>query len=228
MLKLKLFSICALTVAMNSAWSEGVTELKSEKDKLSYAIGVSTGKNLKKQGTDIDMKILIQGMKSGLAGEKLLMPEKEIRNVMNNFATSLRQNDQVTRRQAMDVNKKKGDAFLAENKSKPGVVTLPSGVQYKIIKTGEGRKPAESDMVQVKYRGTLLDGTEFDDTGDNIVNLKASALIAGWKQALTLMPVGSRWKIYIPSQLAYGERGVGSDIGPNETLVFEVELIAIK
>jgi FKBP-type peptidyl-prolyl cis-trans isomerase FklB len=168
-------------------------------------------------------------MKSGLTGEKLLLSEKELRKVMNNFQAEVRQNAVLTKRQTLEDNKKKGEAFFAENKAKPGVITLPSGVQYKIIKAGKGNKPNDSDLVQVNYRGTLLDGTEFDATApDHPVTLKASALIAGWKEALKLMPVGSKWQIYIPSQLAYGERGVGSDIGPNETLLFEVELVGIK
>jgi FKBP-type peptidyl-prolyl cis-trans isomerase FklB len=130
---------------------------------------------------------------------------------------------------ALEDNKKKGEVFLAENKTKEGVVVLPSGVQYKILKAGNGKKPIDSDVVQVYYRGTLLDGSEFDATEPGQpADLKASSLIAGWKEALRLMPAGSKWQIFVPSQLAYGERGVGSDIGPNETLVFEVELLAVK
>jgi FKBP-type peptidyl-prolyl cis-trans isomerase FklB len=148
---------------------------------------------------------------------------------MNSYQVDIRKNALLSKRLALEDNKKKGEAFLAENKTKTGVIALPSGVQYKILKAGNGKKPIESDLVKVLYRGTLLDGTEFDATEpDRPVDLKVSALIVGWKEAVTLMPAGSKWQIVIPSQLAYGERGVGNDIEPNETLVFEVELLEIK
>lgn len=203
--------------------------LKTDKDKLSYAIGVSTGRNLKKAGTDVDLELVDKGMKDGLAGKELQLSEKELRMVMNNYQSELRRKMVLDRRQAAEENKKKGEAFLAGNKAKAGVVALPSGVQYLVLKTGNGKMPLDSDMVEVSYRGTLLDGTEFDATGEgHTSNLKVSALITGWKEALKLMPTGSKWKIYIPPQHAYGERGVGADIGPNETLIFEVELVAVK
>ncbi len=227
-MKLKFILLCTMIVSMDQAWSTEVTELKSEKERLSYGIGLSVAKNLKKQSTDFDLEILIQGLRNGLSGSNALMTEKELRKVMNEYQASIRQNAMLTKQQTLTENRLKGEKFLAENKTRSGVVTLKSGVQYKIIKEGKGKKPIDSDLVQVTYRGTLLDGTEFDDTGDNVVNLKASALIAGWKEALKLMPVGSKWQIYIPSNLAYGERGVGVDIGPNELLVFEVELHGIK
>lgn len=209
--------------------AEETTVLKTDKDKLSYGIGVSVAKNFKKQEADVDLDLMIKGLKDGLAGAKLLMSEKELRVVMNKYQVEIRKNALLTKRLALEDNKKKGDAFLAENKTKEGVEVLPSGVQYKILKAGNGKKPVDSDMVQVYYRGTLLDGTEFDATEPgHPVDLKASALIAGWREALKLMPTGSKWQIFIPSQHAYGERGVGSDIGPNETLVFEVELLAVK
>jgi len=135
----------------------------------------------------------------------------------------------LSKRIATEDNKKKGEAFLQANKAKEGVVALPNGLQYKVLKAGDGRKPLESDMVLCHYRGTLLDGTEFDSTeAERPATLKVSALINGWKEALKLMPAGSKWQLAIPPQLAYGERGVGGDIGPNETLLFEVELVAIK
>jgi FKBP-type peptidyl-prolyl cis-trans isomerase FklB len=228
-MKLKWIVVCSLILVANQARAEESTDLKTDKDKLSYGIGVSVAKNFKKQGTEVDLDILIKGLKSALAGEKLLLPEKELQKVMNKYQGEVRQKALLNKRLALEDNKKKGLAFLAENKTKEGVITLPSGVQYRIIKAGNGNKPVDSDVVKVFYRGTLLDATEFDATeADKPVDLKVSALIAGWKEALTLMPTGSKWQIFIPSQLAYGERGVGSDIGPNETLVFEVELLAIK
>lgn len=229
MLKYNLIFLCGLILATGQAWAADKTELKNEKDRLSYSIGASIGKNLKKESANIDLNLLIQGMKASIAGETLQLTEKEIRQVMNEYQTQLRQQAMASKQKGMIDNKKKGDAFLAENKTKKGVLVLPSGVQYKILKEGNGKTPQDSDMVEVYYRGTLLDGTEFDATeAGHPATLKASSLIAGWKQALSMMPVGSKWQIVIPSQLAYGERGVGNDIGPNEVLVFEVELLAIK
>jgi FKBP-type peptidyl-prolyl cis-trans isomerase FklB len=220
--------ICGLLVATNHAFAAEVKELKTDKEKLSYGIGLSVAKNLKKQSTDFDLEILIQGIRSGISGENALISEKELRKLMNNYQASIRQNAVLTKKQTLIENRNKAEKFLSENKSKPGVVTLQSGVQYRVIKEGKGKKPQDSDVVQINYRGSLLDGTEFDDTGDRIVNLKVTALIAGWKEALKLMPVGSKWQIFIPSNLAYGERGVGVDIGPNELLIFEIELHGIK
>ena len=227
-MKLRTMLICGLLVATNHAWSGEVKELKTDKEKLSYGIGLSVAKNLKKQSTDFDLEILIQGIRSGISGENALISEKELRKLMNNYQASIRQNAMLTKQQTLVENREKAEKFQSENKSKPGVVTLQSGVQYRVIKEGKGKKPQDTDVVQISYRGSLLDGTEFDDTGDHIVNLKASALIAGWREALKLMPVGSKWQIYIPSHLAYGERGVGVDIGPNELLIFEIELHGIK
>ncbi|MGC2167004.1 MAG: FKBP-type peptidyl-prolyl cis-trans isomerase [Gallionella sp.] len=229
MIKLNTLLFCVLVGVVGQAHSEEKLVLTSDKDKLSYGIGVSVGRNLRKQDTDVDMNILIKGIETGLSAEKLLYSEKELRLIMNKYQAEVRQRALLSKRLARDDNRKKGEEFLAENKTKEGVVELPSGVQYRIIKAGTGPKPKDSDIVKVYYRGTLLDGTEFDSTDtDHPVDLKASALIAGWKEALSLMPVGSKWLIFIPSALAYGDRGVGSDIGPNETLVFEVELLGIK
>ncbi len=229
MIKLNTLLICVLVSVFAEAYAEEPLALTSDKDKLSYGIGVSVGRNLRKQDTDVDMNIMIKGIETGMSAEKLLYSEKELRLIMNKYQSEVRQKALLSKRLAREDNKKKGEEFLAANKTKEGVVELPSGVQYKIIKAGNGPKPKESDIVKVYYRGTLLDGTEFDstDTG-HPVDLKASALIAGWKEALSLMPVGSRWEIFIPSSLAYGDRGVGSDIGSNETLIFDVELLGIK
>ncbi len=228
-MKLNWLICCSLVVASNQVWSADNTALKTDKDKLSYSIGASIGKNLKKESTNIDVNVLIKGLKASLAGEKLVMSDQDIRQVMNDYQTQMRQHAAATKQQAIVENKQKGDAFLAEYKAKEGVQALPSGVLYKVLKEGSGKKPLDSDLVEVYYRGSLINGTEFDATEPGRpATLKASALIAGWKQALSMMPVGSKWHIVIPSQLAYGERGVGADIGPNEVLVFDVELVAIK
>lgn len=228
-MKAKWMVLCSLVFMVMQAGAEEVAPLKTKKDMLSYGIGVSVGKNLKKEGTDIDLNLLIAGMKSALAGEHLLISEKEWRSVLSAYQTEVSMHAKASRQQAMEVNQKKSETFLAENKTKAGVVALPSGVQYKILKAGDGSKPNDSSMIQVNYRGTLPDGTEFDATApDHPANLKLSALIPGWKEALKLMPSGSKWQIAIPPKLAYGERGVGNDIGPNEALVFDVELVAVK
>ncbi|MGC2167448.1 MAG: FKBP-type peptidyl-prolyl cis-trans isomerase [Gallionella sp.] len=229
MLKHNLLLLCGLVLATGQARAAEKTVLKTDKDKLSYSIGSSIGKNFKNENTEVDIDLLVQGLKSSLAGEEVLLTDREINQVMNDYQTQLRQHAIVKRQQALGDNKKKGEAYLADYKSQKNVTALPSGVLYTIIKEGNGKKPTESDMVEVSYRGTLINGKEFDATEPgHPASLKVSALIPGWKQALSEMPVGSKWHIVIPSVLAYGERGVGNDIGPNEVLVFDVELVAIK
>ncbi|BBI99713.1 outer membrane protein MIP [Ferrigenium kumadai] len=226
---LKWMMVLGFGFCMAQANAEEAQVLKTQRDIQSYGIGVNIAKSFKRDDVDIDMDLLVKGMKDVMAGEKLLMPERDMRRAMNSLQGDLRQKAAARHRIAAEDNRKKGEAFLAENKTRKGVVTLASGVQYKIIKAGDGRKPMDSDMVECNYRGTLLDGTEFDTTDPGKpATLKVSQLIDGWKEALKLMPAGSKWQIFIPSQLAYGPRGVGSDIGPNETLVFEVELLSVK
>ncbi len=225
----KRMMLAALVIATTQAWAGDATLIKTDKDRLSYSIGASIGKNLKNESAEIDLNVMIEGIKASLAGDKGLLSEKEIREVMNDYQTQMRKRAAAKKQLAQGDNKKKGDAYLAQYKAQKGVLELPNGVLYKIIKEGTGKKPMESDMVEVNYRGTLINGTEFDATEPGRpANLKIPSLIAGWKQALTMMPTGSKWQIVIPSALAYGERGVGADIGPNEVLVFDLELIAIK
>jgi FKBP-type peptidyl-prolyl cis-trans isomerase FklB len=229
MLKKNWFFVCGLVLITGQVFAEDSVVIKTDKDKLSYSIGAAIGKNFKNEGTEVDVGLLVEGLKNSLAGDKLLVPEKDMRQLMNDYQTQLRQKMAAKRQQAVLDNKKKGEAYVADYKSQPGVVASPSGVLYKIIKEGTGRKPAESDIVEVNYRGALTNGTEFDATEPGKpAKLKVSALIPGWKQALSMMPVGSSWHIVIPAVLAYGERGVGNDIGPNEVLVFDLELLAIK
>lgn len=221
--------LCILTLLAGSAWCADTTVLKSDKDKLSYSIGASIGKNLSRDSTEVDLDVLIDGLKASLAGRKLLLSDKDIRQVMNDYQVQLRQQATAKRQQAVQENKQKGEAYLADYKGQPGVQVSPGGVLYKVIQEGSGRKPLESDMVEINYRGSLIDGAEFDATEPgHPANLKVSALINGWKQALSMMSVGSKWHIVVPAQLGYGERGVGTDIGPNEVLVFDLELVGIK
>jgi FKBP-type peptidyl-prolyl cis-trans isomerase len=219
----------ALALVTFQACAADPVVLKTDKDKLSYSIGASIGRNFKSETTEVNLDLLVQGLRASLAGEKLLLSDKEIRQVMNDYQVQLRQQVTAKRQKAVLDNKQKGDAFLADFRKQAGVQGSPGGVLYKVIKEGSGRKPLESDMVEVNYRGTLTNGKEFDATEPgHPASLKVSALIPGWKQALSMMPTGSKWQIVIPAQLGYGERGVGQDIGPNEVLVFDLELIAIK
>jgi FKBP-type peptidyl-prolyl cis-trans isomerase FklB len=169
-------------------------------------------------------------MRDVYSGGKLLMSEEDLRAAKSVYQVDMREKQVAAVRRAADENKQAGIVFLAENKGKEGVVTLPSGLQYKILKAGDGKTPAASDTVECHYRGTLLDGTEFDSSyrRGEPAKLTLTAIISGWREALLLMPVGSKWQIFVPAQLAYGERGNGRDIGPNATLVFEMELLAIK
>lgn len=204
------------------------TDLKTEQDKVNYGIGVSVAKNFKQQGVEVDVNMMIKGMKDELSGKKLLMSEDELRKTMTTYQQELRRKQMQERKVAALDKKKEGDAFLAENKKKEGVVTTPAGVQYKILKAAEGKKPTAEDTVEVKYRGTLIDGKEFDSSGAATRTFKVAEVIPGWREALQLMPVGAKWQLVVPPELAYGERGMGQAIGPNATLIFEVELVSIK
>ena len=205
-------------------------ELKTDKDKASYAIGMNIGQNLRKQKDDIDPAIVQAGIKDAVAGGTTLLTEEQAKAALVTLQGNMRKKQEEQMQQAAEVNKKEGDAFLAANKTKDGVVTLPSGLQYKILTEGTGPKPTASDSVVCNYKGTLLNGTEFDSSykRGQPATFPVSGVIKGWTEALQLMPVGSKWQLFVPSDLAYGQRGPGGGIGPNSTLVFEVELISIK
>ena len=204
--------------------------LKSSKEKMSYIIGMDIGNNFKKQSIDIDPDILLKGMKDALAGKKALLSEEEIRETTTAFQKEMRVKQEEIAKKLGEKNKKEGEAFLAENKKKEGVKTLPSGLQYKVIKAGKGKKPKSSDTVTVNYKGTLIDGTEFDSSyrRGQPATFLVSGVIKGWTEALQLMEEGSKWQLFVPPNLAYGDRGAGLTIGPNATLIFEVELISIQ
>lgn len=229
MFKRHLLVLATLSLLAGVAWGEDAVTLKTDKDRLSYAIGASIGKNLTKEASDVDLAVLIAALKDSIAGKKLQLSDKDIRVVMNDYEKELRKQTNQRRQKAQVENREKGDAFLDAFKKQAGVQVSPGGVLYRVDKAGNGAKPIETDTVQVSYRGTLINGTEFDATEPgHPAELKVAALISGWKQALTMMNVGAKWHLVIPSHLAYGERGVGSDIGPNEVLVFDVELVGIK
>lgn len=210
---------------------EAVTALTTSKQKASYAIGMNWGTGLHRQGIEVDSAALIQGMKDALAGGKTLLTEDEARAALMQLQKEMQEKQQAKAAQEGEANKKEGDAFLAANKSKEGVVTLPSGLQYKILKEGSGPKPTATDSVVCNYKGTLINGTEFDSSykRGEPATFPVTGVIKGWTEALQLMPVGSKWQLFIPPDLAYGPRGTpGGPIGPNATLTFEVELISIK
>jgi FKBP-type peptidyl-prolyl cis-trans isomerase len=204
--------------------------LKTPKDKISYAIGQNIGKSLKRDAVDVDPAILLRAIKDVLANNKPLLTDQEVQATLTTLQADLRKKQDLLAQQAAETNKKEGDAFLAANKTKDGVVTLPSGLQYKILQDGTGPKPTASDIVSVNYRGTFLNGAEFDSSYKHgqPATFGLGQIIKGWTEALQLMPVGSKWQLFIPSDLAYGAPGKGRDIGPNSTLVFEVELLSIQ
>jgi FKBP-type peptidyl-prolyl cis-trans isomerase len=204
--------------------------LKTPKDKASYAIGMNIGKGLHKDSVDVDPAILLRGLKDGMAGGKTLLTDDEAKSAMVAIQADLRKKQEAKMAIAGDANKKEGDEFLAQNKTKEGVVTLPSGLQYKILKEGTGPKPSASDSVVCNYKGTLIDNTEFDSSykRGQPATFPVGQVIKGWTEVLQLMPVGSKWQVFVPSDLAYGPRAPGGTIGPNATLIFEIELLSIQ
>ncbi|HET7259066.1 MAG TPA: FKBP-type peptidyl-prolyl cis-trans isomerase [Candidatus Acidoferrum sp.] len=221
----------AAKAGTTTAKKPAVLTLQTQKDKASYAIGLNIGRSMHKDSVDIDPNIVLRGMKDGLAGAKPLLTDDEARATMLALQAELRKKQEEKLQALSESNKKEGDAFLAENKSKDGVVTLPSGLQYKILTEGTGPKPTPTDSVVCNYKGTLLDNTEFDSSykRGQPATFPVTGVIKGWTEALQLMPVGSKWQLFIPPDLAYGVRGgPGGGIGPNATLVFEVELLSIQ
>ena len=203
---------------------------KDQREKASYALGMNVGNGLRQQSVDIDPTTFAQGFKDALSGGKTLLTEDEAKAALMQLSQEVRAKQQEKRKQAADTNQKEGEAFLAANKTKEGVVTLPSGLQYKILTPGTGPKPAATDTVVCNYKGTFLNGTEFDSSTrqGGPATFEVGRVIKGWTEALQQMPVGSKWQLFIPSTLAYGEQGFRDDIPPNETLIFEVELLSIQ
>jgi FKBP-type peptidyl-prolyl cis-trans isomerase FklB len=201
---------------------------KDKKEKTGYAIGVNIGQDMKRFSIEIDADMVAQGVKDANAG-KLKLSDEEIRTTLADLSKEMQGKENERMKTLSEKNKKEGDAFLAENKKKEGVKTLPSGLQYKIIKQGTGEAPKATDTVTTNYRGTLIDGAEFDSSykRGQPASFPVNGVIPGWTEALQLMKTGSKWQLFIPSNLAYGERGPGP-IGPNAVLVFEIELLSIK
>ncbi len=220
----------AKTAPAPGARSTTVLTLKTPKDKNSYAIGLGIGKSLHRDQVEVDPSIILRGLRDGLADGKTLMTDDEVKATMTALKSDLQKKQEVKMQEVAEANKQEGEAFLAANKTQEGVVTLPSGLQYKILKEGTGPKPTASDSVVCNYRGTLLNNTEFDSSykRGQPATLRVSGVIKGWTEALQLMPVGSKWQLFVPAELAYGQRAPGGPIGPNATLVFEIELLSIQ
>jgi FKBP-type peptidyl-prolyl cis-trans isomerase FklB len=204
------------------------SELKDLKQKASYSFGLRIGRNMKSQSVDLDPDLLTRGVKDGLSGGQALLSDEQMDEVLQAFQKELfARQAEVSKTQA-EKNQKEGADFLAQNKAKPGVKTLPSGLQYKVLKAGTGATPKDTDVVTANYRGTLIDGTEFDSSykRGEPAQFPVNRVIAGWTEALKLMKVGDKWQLFVPAALAYGESPPpGAPIGPNATLIFEVELV---
>ncbi len=204
--------------------------LKDQKDKVSYSIGMEIGKNMKRQAVDVNPEFLVRGVKDAFSDGKPLMTDEEMKEALTAFQKEMMTKQQELAKKLGEKNQKEGETFLAENKKKEGVITLPSGLQYKVTKSGSGKKPKATDTVTVHYRGTLVGGTEFDSSyrRGQPVSFPVNGVIPGWTEALQLMEEGAKWQVFVPSNLAYGERGAGPQIGPNATLIFEIELISVQ
>ncbi|MCC7083909.1 MAG: FKBP-type peptidyl-prolyl cis-trans isomerase [Pirellulales bacterium] len=238
---------CLIAVLLVSGWAlaqsptgkqpEGVAagaavELKSDKQKFSYGIGFQMGSSVRQQGIadDLEIAAFLRGVTDGMSGNKLALSQLELRPVMERYGKEIEQRLRDKSKVAAAKNKQEGDRFLAENKAKEGVKTLPSGLQYKVLKSGSGATPGPADTVLAHYHGTLIDGTVFDSSvqrGEPI-EFPVNGVIKGWTEALQLMKVGDKWQLFVPSDLAYGERSPSDKIGPNSVLIFEVELKDVK
>jgi FKBP-type peptidyl-prolyl cis-trans isomerase FklB len=204
--------------------------LKDPKAQASYAIGLSIGAGLRRDGITIDPALLAQGVKDATTGAQPLLTEEQMRQALTQLQANVQAQRAEKAAHAAETNKAEGEAFLKANAAKAGVTTLPSGVQYEIETAGAGPKPKADDVVLCNYRGTLLDGTEFDSSykRGQPDSFPVGAVIKGWTEVLQKMPVGSKWRVYIPASLAYGEKGAPPDIGPNAVLSFEIELLSIQ
>jgi FKBP-type peptidyl-prolyl cis-trans isomerase FklB len=235
LLHLLVITICAAqaptqTETKTGAVASNTPAPRSTIERVSYGIGLKVGNNLKKDGLDVDLKQFVKGISDALSGAKPACTESEIREAMVAVQSELEAKRATRVKELGGKNAQEGSAFLAENGKKDGVKTTKSGLQYKVIKTGSGNTPKASDTVVTHYRGTLIDGTVFDSSFDRgePATFPVGRVIRGWTEALQMMTVGSKWQLFIPADLAYGEQGAGDDIGPNAVLIFDIELIAIK
>ena len=225
-MKIHSLIVLGLATLLLGACAEKTPKLDTDKQKYSYAIGYQLAQNLKRQNIDLDPGAVSLAMKDVLSGQEVALSNEQMQAAIQSLQAARQKQMQAT----AEKNKAAGEAFLAENKKKEGVVTTKSGLQYKVVKKGTGRKPKSSDTVEVHYRGTLIDGKEFDSSyrRNQPAVFPVHGVIKGWQEVLPMMKEGAKWHVAIPSQLAYGERGAGPSIGPNQVLVFEIELLKIK
>ncbi|MER3523445.1 MAG: peptidylprolyl isomerase [Ignavibacteria bacterium] len=229
---MKYTAIVALTVLLFACQgnTQNKAELKTTQDSVSYIIGVSIGKNLKAQKVEISLDQLARGIKDATDSSTLLISDEQTQVIMSAFQQRMMEQQEAEAHAAGEVHRKEGQSFLEENKKKAGVKVTASGLQYKVIKMGTGPKPKADQTVTVHYKGMTIDGKEFDSSykRGEPVTFGVGQVIKGWTEALQIMPVGSKWELYIPADLAYGDRGAGQTIPPGATLIFEVELLGIK
>jgi FKBP-type peptidyl-prolyl cis-trans isomerase FklB len=222
--------VLGLALLAVPAAAQDTPTFKTPKEKLGYALGMEIGEGFRKQALDLDPESVGKGFADAFSGRKTLLTEDEMHAVLSAAQAEYKQKQAALRAEKAQSALKDGAEFLAANKNKEGVVTLPSGLQYKILKAGTGEKPDADDAVVCNYRGTFIDGTEFDSSANHSgpATFTLKGLIRGWAEALQLMPVGSKWQLFIPPQLAYGENGAGQFIPPNSTVIYELELLSIK
>jgi len=229
-MKVRGVMIFGMLLVATTAMAAEKMELKTDKDKVSYAIGMDMAGSLKKNEIVVDPDILGKAIKDVMTDQKPLMTAEEVKTALTSLQKEMQEKQQTKMKVQEEKNKKDGEAFLTENKKKEGVKTLASGLQYQVIKEGKGKSPKETDTVSVQYKGTLLDGTEFDSSykRGEAATFPVNGVIKGWTEALQLMKEGDKWKLFIPANLAYGETGTpGGPVGPNATLIFEVELVSV-
>jgi FKBP-type peptidyl-prolyl cis-trans isomerase FklB len=216
--------------APEEASSASELKLDTPKNRISYTIGVNIGQDFKTQNMDVDPDVLLMGLKDTLSGKELQLTEEEMVQEIQNFQQEMQARMVAEMEEQATRNKAEGEAFLVENAKQEGVVVTESGLQYKVLEPGEGDMPGPADVATVHYRGTLIDGTQFDSSYDRgqPATFPVGGVIPGWTEALQLMQPGAKWQLFIPAELAYGERGAGQDIGPNATLLFDVELISVE
>lgn len=232
---LRLFAVMIMLTSLagctpEEASSASELKLDTSKNRISYTIGVNIGQDFKSQNMDVDPDLLLMGLKDTLSGKELQLTEEEMVQEIQNFQQEMQAKMAAEMEVKAAENKASGEAFLAENAKQEGVVVTESGLQYKIIEPGQGDSPGPADVATVHYRGTLIDGTQFDSSYDRgqPASFPVGGVIPGWTEALQLMKPGAKWQLVIPAELAYGERGAGQDIGPNSTLLFDVELISVE
>lgn len=229
-MKLRTITWMTFGLAATIVRGEDKAAFKDDREKAGYALGLNLANGWKRNDIDIDVDAVARAMKDVFSGATLKLSEEEIRATLTSYQQTIAAKREEKRKSLGEKNKKEGEAFLAENKTKPGVKTLPSGLQYKILTEGKGEIPKATDTVSANYRGTLLDGTEFDNSAKRggPAPFAVRGVIAGWTEALQLMKTGSKWQLFVPSDLAYKERGFPPNIGPDAALIFEVELVSIK